>query len=433
MVLAGCGESTTSLKTDQTSNDNQAAAMSPRGNISKARLMRIQTVLQEEVDAGIRAGFVAMVAKDGEIVYQTAVGMADRENRVPMAVDTRFRIASMTKAVTTVALMQLVEEGAVLLSDPASKYIPALADMQVVTSQSFKVDGTFETVPLKRPITLHHLLTHTAGFGYAGGGGAKTDLDKFYIDNNLYQTQKGDLATRVAHLMTLPLYDQPGDKYRYSYATDVVGRIVEVASGKPLEVYFQENIFRPLDMKDTEFFFDESDFNRLAVVYDVDENGSLIRAAGKYRAMLAPNDIAHGWLSGGGGLLSSARDYTRFFMMLLNEGELDGARLLSPVSISLMLQRNIATTAGFGASGTTYEAFGSTLGLGGYVLERPGLSGEMGAEGQWGWGGGLNTSAFLSPDNELAVIVMSQQISDGAPKSRAGRLVKAIAYGAIED
>ena len=423
VALTACGEGAPVIGVEQQSNDSQVSDVPLTNKISKKRLNRIDAVLQEEVDAGIRAGFVAMVAKDGEAVYQTAVGMADRENGVPMAVDTRFRIMSMTKAVTTVAIMQLVEEGYVLLSDPVSNYLPAFANIQVVTSPTMKPDGSFETEPLERPMTIHHLLTHTAGF--AAGWERKTDLDRYYSENSLHQA-KGDLAARIDLLTTFPLAEQPGEKFLYSYGLDVAGRIVEIVSGKSLEAYFQDKIFKPLGMKDTEFFFDASDFNRLAVVYDVDEEGKLIPAAG-------PNDQALGWMPGGAGLVSTAGDYARFFMMLLNGGEFDGKRLLSPVSINLMLQRNIPRSAGYRAIDSIAEAGGSTFGLGGDVLETPGLRGEMGTVGEWGWFGYFNTRAFLSPSNELIVIVMSQQLPVGAPKSRAGKLVKAIAYGAVEN
>ena len=426
-TLVGCSAETAPNEKKPLTRTKVSNSVIDTTGISKARLERVQVVLQKEVDEGIRAGFVAIIAKDGDIVYQAAVGMADRENDIPMTVNTRFRIASMTKAITTVALMQLVEEGSVLLSDPVSKYIPAFADMQVATSQKAKADGTFESVPLKRPITLHHLLTHTSGLNY---GSEETDLDKLYNENNLNLIE-GDLAARIDRLTTLPLYEQPGEKFRYGYSIDVAGLVVEVVSGKSLETYFNNKIFEPLGMEDTEFFLDESDFDRLAVVYDIDDKGQLVPAT-KDPSLPAPNDKAQGWMSGGDGLVSSPNDYMRFFLMLLNEGELDGERLLSPVSVSLMLQRNIPSSAGHVADGATYDASGFAFGLGGYVLEQPGLGGEVGVAGQWGWGGYYSTSSFLSPSNELAVIVMSQQLPWNETGSRASGLVKAIAYGALE-
>ena len=400
------------------------AAQGPSG-ISTDRLEQIAGVLQEDIDSGLRAGYVAMVAKNGKVVYEVAAGMADREAGTPMAVETRFRIASMTKAVTTVAVMQLVEEGAVLLSDPVSKFIPAFADMRVAKSQKAKGDQSFKTEPLKRPITVHHLLTHTSGLDY--GFVPNTDLDKLYNEKNIYKSD-GDLAARIDQLTSLPLYEQPGEKYRYSYGVDVAGRIVEIASGKTLEDFMRERIFEPLEMKDTEFFLDESDFDRLAVTYDVDGQGKLVRA-GDDPYFPPPNAEAQGWMSGGAGLVSTSSDYMRFLLMMLNEGELDGARILSPASVALMLQRHLPAKAMYSDG---FNSEGYTFGLGGYVIERPGLRGEVAAAGQWGWGGYYDTMAFISPADELAVITLSQQLPWRRPPSRVQGRVKAISYGALE-
>lgn len=421
LVLSACDTGHTSSDIQHSAAPNQAPSALNTLGISIPHLERIETILQQEVDEGIRAGFVAMVAKDGEIVYQTAVGMADRENNIAMSKDTRFRIASMTKAITTVALMQLVENGSVLLSDPVSKYIPGFSDMVVATSHESKADGTFETIALKHPITLHHLLTHTSGLDYAFE--PKTDLDRRYNESNLYRAE-GDLSNRINALTSLPLYEQPGEKYRYSYGIDVAGLVVEVVSGKTLEIYFRENIFEPLEMKDTEFFIDQTDFERLAVVYDADVEGQLIRATND-SFLLAPNEKGQGWMSGGGGLVSSTNDYMRFYLMLLNKGQLGGKRLLSPASVSLMFQRNLQAGVEFSS--------GSTFGLGGFVVEHPGMNGAFGEIGDWGWGGYYGTSATLSPSKNLAVIVMSQQLPWSAPISRASSLVQTIAFGALDE
>lgn len=424
IALVACGQDVPFMSDEQRLTENQTLTMSP-SSISKARLMRIETVLQEEVDAGIRAGFVAMVAKDGEVVYQTAVGMADRENGVPMAEDTRFHIMSMTKAITTIAIMQLVEKGYILLNDPVSRYIPAFADMQVATSHSRKADGTFETEPLARPLTIHHLLTHTAGFGSPVI--TTTELEKHNEQKSPFLLAEGSLSARIDLLAALPLFEQPGEKFRYGYGLDVAGRIVEIVSGQSLEDYFQDKLFKPLGMKDTGFFFDESDLDRLAVVYDVNQDGKLIPL------QLGPKAKGLGWMPGGAGLVSTADDYMRFYLMLLNKGEWEGKRVLSPASIRLMFQRSLPRSAGYQAVGSINEAYGATFGLGGDVLEHSGQRSEMGAVGEWGWFGYLNTDAFLNPGNELAVIVMSQQVPEGAPTSRAINLVKAIAYGAVEN
>ncbi|GAB4522214.1 MAG: serine hydrolase domain-containing protein [Amphiplicatus sp.] len=393
--------------------------------ISQDRLARIEAVLQEEVDAGKRAGFVAVVVHRGNIVYEAAVGLADRENAVPMSQETRFRIASMTKPLVTAALMQLVEDGKVLLSDPVSRYIPAFAEARVATSLNKDASGEIPTEPLKRPITVHHVLTHMGGVGYVFD--YETDLGRLYLDNNLY-FMEGDLAARVDRLAALPLYEQPGEVWRYSYGTDIAGRIVEVASGQSLEAFMRERLFAPLGMTDTAFFLDESDFERLAVVYAFDDEGRLVPSKGGDFAP-DPNADGFGWASGGAGLLSTARDYARFCLMLLNGGELDGARVLSPATVRLMLAPHVPVEATF----DEWRKSKTTFALGGYVIQSPGLTGSTDAPGQWGWGGYYDTSFFISPADDLAIVVMAQrEPGPNDPGSRAGELVKAIAYGALE-
>ncbi|MBB5518310.1 serine hydrolase domain-containing protein [Amphiplicatus metriothermophilus] len=405
--------------------ESAAASVDQARGISQDRLARIEAVLQDEVDAGKRAGFVAVVAHRGKIVYETAVGLADRENAVPMSQATRFRIASMTKPLVTAALMQLVEDGEVLLSDPVSRYIPAFAEARVALSHERDENGEIPTEPLKRPITVHHVLTHMGGIGYLFD--YETDLGRLYLDNNLY-FMEGDLAARVARLAELPLYEQPGEVWRYSYGTDIAGRIVEVASGQTLEAFMRARLFEPLGMSDTEFFLDESDLDRLAVVYAFDEEGRLVPSKGGDFAP-DPNAGGFGWASGGAGLVATARDYMRFCLMLLNGGELDGARVLSPATVRLMLEPHAPVEATF----DEWRRSNTTFALGGYIIRSPGLTGSTDAPGQWGWGGYYDTSFFISPADDLAVAVMAQrEPGPRDPGSRAGELVKAIAFGALE-
>ena len=424
--LAACeGRST------ETADRGIAKASSPNNQISVERLNRIEGVLQEDVEAGLRSGYAVMVAKDGEVVYQTYVGMADREQNIVMSDDTRFRIASMTKAVTTTAILQLVEDGKLLLSDPVAKYIPAFASIRVATSHTAAEDGSFATEELKRPITIHHLLTHTDGFDYSFI--PMSDLAMRHASLNPYR-QEGDLAARVEKLTSLPLFEQPGEKYRYGFGTDIAGRVVEVVSGLTLEDFMKERIFNPLGMKDTEFFLDESDFERLAMVYSVNADGDMAAtSADPFKPV--PNSTGQGWMSGGGGLISTTSDYTRFLMMLLNEGELGGVRILSPSSVELMLQRSISDDVLNPERHSTPDLArtpGAALGLGGYVIEEPGLYGSLAAKGQWGWEGYYDSSAFISPEDELAVVIMAQHSPWEKPPSRAKGRVKAIVYGALE-
>lgn len=393
--------------------------------ISAARLARLEAVLQEEVDAGLRAGFVAAVGHNGREVYSVAVGLADIEEEIAMAQTTRFRIASMTKPVVSFALMQLVEEGKVLLTDPVSRYIPSFAQMRVATSTAAGPNGSIPTEPLNRAITVHDLMTHMSGIGYLFD--FESDLGKLYLRNSLYNLD-GDLAARIDALTALPLYDQPGKKWIYSYSTDVVGRIIEVASGKSLEDYLKGRVFAPLGMNDTEFFFDESDFDRLAVVYAFGVEGEMVKAqAGG--ALPSPNEKGHGWHSGGGGLVSTARDYLRFAMMLTQGGELDGVRLASPATVRLMLENHTPAEAMF----EPWRSQNIGFGLGGSVIVSPGLTGNVAAPGQWGWGGYYDTTFFISPADNLAVVLMAQrEPGPTAPPSRASDLARSIAYGALQ-
>ncbi len=395
-------------------------------------LSRIEGVLKEEIEAGLRAGFSVMIAKDNKIVYEKSVGMADREKNIPISDETRFRIASMTKAVTTVAVMQLVESGKVLLSDPVATYIPAFANMRVATSHTANADGSFETEELKRPITVHHLLTHTEGLDYSFI--PSSDLAAAHFANNPYG-HNGDLASRVEKFSSLPLFEQPGEKYRYGYGTDIAGRVVEIASGMSLEDYMREHIFMPLGMTNTEFFLDQTDFERLATTYSVDKAGNLLPTEVD-PIKPPPNKVGQGWMSGGGGLISTTRDYMQFLLMLLNKGEWNGERVLSPASVTLMLQRQVADHALQPELHPTLDlprSPGASLGLGGYVIEHPGLVGAIHSTGQWGWEGYYDTSFFISPADNLAVILMAQHSPWERPESRAKQRVRAIAYGALAD
>lgn len=353
---------------------------------------QIDKYLQDEVDAKIRAGFVTLVAKDGEIIHQSALGMADRESALPMSIDTRFRIASMTKPITSLAILMLMEEGKLGLDDPAADYIPALAKMRVATSLSFDKNGQIPTTKLQSPITIRQLLTHTAGLGYLFD--FQTDLGKFYLDNHLYFIE-GDLEARINHLATLPLYTNPGTRWQYSYATDVLGRIVEVLSGQNLEAFMQTRIFDPLGMKDTFFLFDETDLENIATVYAHNELGEIIPFDGG-DLIKNPNKNGAGWYSGGGGLVSTAGDYFKFMQMLINRGALAGKRIISKDSIDLIMSNHVTANA----SPKDWASQQRGFGLAGWVSI---------PAGQFGWGGYYDTSFTVDLDNNLAWMVMAQR------------------------
>lgn len=394
--------------------------------LSIEHLQRIESVLKEEVDAGVRGGFVAVVIDDDGVEYETAVGMADPYDGLPMTTNTRFRIASMTKPIVTAGVMQLVERGEIRLNDPISLYIPAFANIQVAISHDRNAEGEFDTRAPARPITVHHLLTHMAGIGYVFD--SQTDLGEAYLDADLYG-QEGTLAERMEILASLPLYEDPGVKWRYSFSTDMAGYLIEVVSGMSLEAYLRANLFDPLGMNDTEFFVDQSDFDRLAIVNEFNEEGEMIRSGDETLSGASVNDEPFAVMSGGAGLISTAGDYARFARMLLNNGELDGVRVLSPATVTLMM--NDATP--YDARPDEWKRQGLTFGIGGAVVLEPGYLGNVASKGEWGWGGYWDTSFFVDPQHDVAMVLMAQtQPNQFTPTSRARDRTKAIVYGALQ-
>lgn len=393
--------------------------------INVEHLKRIDAILQKEVDEGVRAGFVAaVVTKDG-VAYQTAVGEADPFNDVAMTLETRFRVASMTKPIISAAVMQIIERGLINLNDPVGLYIGGYKDVRVATSYNKNDAGEYETRPAARRMTVHDLLTHMAGIGYVFS--EASDLEKAYIDANLFMT-KGTLCERIDQIAALPLLDDPGVKWNYSFSIDVLGCIIEVATGMSLEDYLTENMFKPLGMNDTEFFMDEEDLTGLAIVVEFNENGEMIRSAGEY---LAPpvNDAPFGVMSGGAGLLSTVHDYARFMQMLLNGGALDGARVLSPATVRLMMTDHTPASA----RPPVWNAAGISFGLGGSVILKPGYTGEVAAVGDWGWAGYWDTWFSVNADLGVGYITLAQvQPNPHIKPSRARNAVKAIAFGALE-
>ena len=403
------------------SKRNLAIAAAPA--LDPAILAEIRPALDDEVRKGLRAGFVAgVVARDGE-TYIVAAGMADREHNLPMTADSRFRIASMTKPVVTAAIMQLVDRGVLNLSDPISRFVPAFADARVALSQEPDERGVIPTRPASRPITIHDLLTHTAGIGYVFD--RQSALDRLYVDANLFTTG-GTLVERIDRIARLPLYNDPGKEWRYSYALDVAGYLIEAATGEPLEAYLEKNLFAPLRMNDTEFFFDRSDFDRVAAVYEFAKDGTLSRA-GANGVSGNLNEQGFGVVSGGAGLVSSAPDYLRFCLMMLRGGEVDGVRVLSAEAVRRMMSDQLAP----GASGRLWEHASSTFGLGGTVVVHPELADGVAVAGEWGWTGFWDTWFIVNPVDGVAAVLLAQTApGPEVPASQAREIVKAAAYRA---
>ena len=329
-------------------------------------------------------------------------GWADKEAGKKMAPDAIFRIASQSKAVTSVAIMMLIEEGKLALGDQVSTYLPTFAKTLVAT----KTDTGRGLVPAKREITIRDLLTHTAGISY----GTDPLVAELYRAKDLgpasgygwYTADKDEpICVTMERLGTLPFVAQPGEAFVYGYNTDVLGCIVEKVSGISLDQFFGTRIFGPLGMKDTHFFLPPEKAARLAAVYKSDGNGGLVKAEAGAKGQGHYVEGPRKSFAGGAGLLSTARDYARFLEMLRRGGELDGTRLLSPATVALMTSNQV---------GTLFGTDGSGFGLGFQTTDRPGAGGNPRAPGSFGWGGAYQTNYHVDPANELVVVIMTQHL-----------------------
>ncbi|MFO1449782.1 MAG: serine hydrolase domain-containing protein [Opitutaceae bacterium] len=362
-----------------------------------ARLNRLDVLIQGHIDQGQLAGGVLYLTRDGKTVRNQPYGWLDTAAKRPMQPDAIFRIASMSKAITSVAIMILYEEGKFMLHDPVSKYIPAFksSTVAVAPGPDAPPGTTFVTVPAKRPIQIRDLLTHTAGLTY--GDGLAVELYKKAGLHGWYFADKNEtIGDCINRLATLPLHGHPGEAWQYGYATDVLGYLVEVVSGQPLDRFIEERICRPLKMVDTAFFLPLEKAGRLAPVYGV-EKGALV-----LNETVEQSDYVKGprkCFSGGAGLLSTAQDYGRFLQMLLGRGVLDGVRVLSPKSVELMHANH---------TGDLYRRDTSAFGLGFWVNQDPGFFGELGSEGAYGWGSAYYPQYFIDPKERLVGIFMTQ-------------------------
>lgn len=365
--------------------------------MSGERLDRMGEFFRRESEKNSAAGYVLLVARDGKLVYSTAVGSRDRARNLPMTLDTRFRIASMTKPITTVAVLMLYEQGRFLLDDPVSRFLPEFAGARVLTG----VDdaGSFVTEPAKDPITIRHLLTHTAGIGYLAD--AASPLGKAYLALPL--APGTTLAEAVHAIAGAPLYFHPGQSWRYSYADDVLGRLVEVVSGMPFDRYLKTQLFEPLGMAHTGFSLPSAELPLLATVYKHTEDGGLEPSdLSKFGAPDDPNR----WPSGGGGLISTAGDYLRFAQMLANGGSLDGKQILSPATVALMTSNHVADDAMFKAWGADSRGLGYGFGVG--VIIDAQNSPQADFNGDFAWGGAWDTHWIVSPRTGIVAVLLAQ-------------------------
>lgn len=370
-----------------------------QAELSRERLSRIDTALQKYVDDNRIAGAVALVLRDGKPVYERAVGWSDRDAGRRMAANTIFRIASQTKAITSAAILVLVEEGKIGLADPASRFIPAFAK----TTVAIRNDGGMTIVPARRQITIRDLLTHTAGISY----GTDSHLAALYEAKGLgpaagrgwYTADKGEpICETMERLATLPFVAHPGDAYVYGYNTDVLGCIVERSSGQPLDAFIRTRITDPLGMKDTHFFLPPSEKDRLSVVYSSGSDGRIVRATDDSRGQGHYVDGPRRSFAGGAGLVSTAHDYARFLEMIRNGGILNGVRILAPRTVELMTTNQV---------GTLHSTNGLGFGLGFQTTDRYGANG-MDSVGAFGWGGAYGSIYRVDPQARLVIVLMIQ-------------------------
>jgi CubicO group peptidase (beta-lactamase class C family) len=373
--------------------------------ISAQRLQRITAMLQTYLDEKKLAGMAALVWHRGQAAYQTCLGMMDREAGKPVQPDTIFRIASMTKPITSVAAMLLYEQGAFHLNTPVSQFIPGFKDVEVFVSETG--DG-LKLEKLARPLTMRHLFTHTAGLSY--GWDPNHPVDRLYQKTPELGPNRDPSTTLkdiVLALTRLPLWFQPGTRWKYSLSIDVIGHIVEIISGQPLDRFFEEQIFKPLGMPDTAFYVPAQKLPRVAAVYGhVEGKANLERIENVFVRPL-PQPPAH--LIAGGGLFSTLPDYTRFAQMLVNGGELDGVRLLSPTTVAMIETNQAPATAlpyGFSENDLYHAGYGYGIGM--RVLIDVAATGMAGSVGEFGWDGAFSTYFWIDRHEQLFGILMVQ-------------------------
>ena len=412
--------------------------------ISQQRLDKLTAHMNQAVEGGTMVGGLGMIARNGKVVYSETFGQSDREANKPMKEDTLFRIYSMSKPITSVALMMLYEEGKFFLNDPISMYIPELANLELAISSadgetSMVSDGTNsktlgegdvskvgQTRQPKRQPTVRDLMIHTAGFSYGLGN---NEVDQQY-DKNL--SMEDDLQTFVTKLGKIPLLYEPGTKWHYSVAVDVQGRLVEVLSGMRFGEFLEKRIFQPLDMQDTSFVVPKNKLDRLAQIYSPKGtpkgmDAFRTKATSSQLVVSTNREFTHDpylegatFESGGHGMVSSAMDYLKFSQMMLNGGELNGVRILSPKTVELMTLNHLDTMLepgiGFGLG------FGVTLDVGG--------TGEIGSVGEFEWSGAAGTKFWIDPVEKLIGIFMVQSINH---RTRLSKEFRILTYQSIVD
>lgn len=382
--------------------------------MSSAKLAKIDKIMADLVRDKRLAGGIVLVARHGKIVYFQSSGLMDIEANKPMTNDAILRFYSMTKAITTAAALALYEDGKLGLDDPVSKHLPDLKNLKVAS-------GSAETTA-EREMTIRDLMRHTSGLSYGSSGNAAAD--QAYSAANVFAPEN-TLATMTEKVGKLPLAFSPGKDWCYGISTDILGRVVEVVSGKPLDEFFQARILGPLDMRDTAFYVLAGKQSRFAANYTSDGKGklTLLDDPTKSKYLQSPK-----LLSGGGGLVSTARDYMRFLLMIAQGGELDGVRILKPDTVALMHTNQVPAEVGSIKFGKEVRE-GVGFGLGFSVRDKMSSWDPAGRIGEYGWGGAASTHYWVSPKDDLVVVVLEQTM----PYSFLTELaLKGVIYDAVE-
>lgn len=368
--------------------------------MSSARLKNLTSTFQKYVDDGQLPGSVVLVARKGKISYLRSFGKADMESNKAMKDDAIFRIASQTKALVSVGIMILQEQGKLLINDPVGKYIPEFMETTVAEATE---GGKYKIVKANRPITLRDLLTHSAGIGYGQGLGSehweKADIQGWYFAH-----RNEPVLETIKRMAALPNEAQPGERFVYGYNTDILGALIEVVSGQPLDQFLKQHILDPLGMNDTHFYLPRTKSDRLTAVYSSTENG--LERAPNPGGMVGQGAYIEGprkSFSGGAGLLSTAHDYAKFLQMMLNKGEYNGHRMLSPKTVELMTVNHLP-------DGYFPWVGGTGFGLGFSVVQDIGRRGSPGSNGEYGWGGAYHSTYWVDPEEELVVVYFTQVI-----------------------
>lgn len=385
---------------------------------SSDRLERLTTTLDQYADEQRLAGGVLLVAWEGKSIYHRAFGKRNLESEEPMSKGDIFRIASQTKAIVSTAILMLQEEGKLLITDPVGKYLPEFLNTRVAE----ETDEGYNVVPARQPITIRHLLTHTSGIDY-GYGPAAEEWKQAGIQGWYFAHRDEPIRETVRRIASLPMATHPGEAYTYGYSIDVLGALVEVVSGQPLDQFLRDRIFEPLQMNDTHFYLPREKRDRLAVVYSVYGQERQLRRAPDPGMGVGQGHYVDGprtSLSGGAGLLSTTTDYTRFLQMMLNKGSFAGERILSPASVELMTADHL---------GNLPFRKGEGFGLGFYTVQDIGERGLPGVIGEFGWSGAYHSTYWVDPVNGITVVFLTQLIPATGMDIR--EKVRALIYQAI--